>query len=54
MPDPYEFRYDEFLDEEFGGVEKKKHTLSPLWWITAVFLIILSLLTLYFYKTTAF
>lgn len=37
LPDD-EFNYDEFVREEFGG--KTKSVVSPLWWITAVVLLI--------------
>jgi hypothetical protein len=47
LPDD-SFDYDEFLAEEFG-TKKSKKAVSPLWWITALVLIILSLLAFFFY-----
>ncbi|MEZ0297175.1 MAG: hypothetical protein ACAI35_12030 [Candidatus Methylacidiphilales bacterium] len=48
-----EFRYDEFIEDEFGD-EKKKHTISTGWRITAAALVLISVLSLYYYARTAF
>ena len=38
VPDEEEFDYDSFVKEEFGG--KPKSTIKPIWWITAVVLLL--------------
>ncbi|MEZ5299927.1 MAG: hypothetical protein R3F11_04555 [Verrucomicrobiales bacterium] len=38
--DPEEFDYDQFLEDEFGGRQKKKSGKEILWIATAVLLLI--------------
>lgn len=47
LPDE-EFNYDDFVKKEFG--EKTKSTINPVWWITAVVLLI-ALVAGYFFMT---
>lgn len=46
LPDE-EFDYDKFVAEEFGG-NVKPHGIKAVWWITALVLIVVSLIG-YFY-----
>lgn len=45
LPDE-EFNYDDFVKQEFGG--KIKPAISPVWWVTAVVLLI-ALIAGYFF-----
>ena len=42
---PDEFDYEEFTQREFG-VSPKPPGISPIWWITAIVLVVLTLLYL--------
>lgn len=42
---PDDFNYDEFVEKEFGG-SPKPAGISPLWWITAIILLGLTILYL--------
>jgi len=46
LPDE-NFDYDEFVREEFGSSSFKPAGMKPIWWITAVLIIVASL-ALYF------
>lgn len=43
LPDE-EFDYNTFVAEEFGGGQTRKTGLHPVWWITAVVLIVLGMI----------
>lgn len=43
---PDDFNYDEFVEKEFGR-SPKPAGISPLWWITAIVLIALTILYLF-------
>ncbi|PAW79831.1 MAG: hypothetical protein B9S32_00445 [Verrucomicrobia bacterium Tous-C9LFEB] len=43
LPDA-EFDYNAFVAEEFGGNPTRKTNLHPVWWITAVVLIVLGMI----------
>lgn len=43
-----QFDYDEFVQNEFGS-RVKKRTIAPIWWITAILLVI-AFAALYLYR----
>lgn len=51
LPEETEFDYTEFVSREFGSGRKPWGGLHPLWWLTAVILLLLTLLTFAFFPS---